>query len=800
MNNSKQEKFVLWFENLSSDDLSIVGGKNASLGEMIKTLKNRNIRVPDGFATTTKAYWKFIDENKIEEKLNRMLDDYQKDKKSLKETGKAIRKLFNDGNMPEEVARDIREAYVELSKRYNADAADVAVRSSATAEDMPEASFAGQQESFLNITGEDHLTQVCKKCFASLFTDRAIAYREENNFKHMNVALSVGIQKMVRSDLAGSGVLFTLDTDSGFPDVVLINAAWGLGENVVQGTVNPDQYTVFKPFLEKKDIEPIIEKTLGSKEKKMVYADRGKNPTKNIKTTGKERASFVLTDGEIMQLARWSTAIEDHYERPMDIEWAKDGEEDRIYIVQARPETVHSQKAAATLKTYRLLEQGKRLLTGLSIGQSIAVGKAGVIKSADQIDKFRKGSILVTTMTDPDWVPIMKKASAIVTELGGRTSHAAIVSREMGIPAIVGAGDATKILKEDQKITVSCAEGDKGHVYEGHLEFEEKDLDLEQVPDIKTSIMLNIGAPEAAMRWWKLPCSGVGLARMEYLINNVIKIHPLALTRFDKLKDKKVRSRIRELTRGYEDKEEYFVELLARGIAVIAASRYPHPVIVRMSDFKTNEYADLIGGRQFEPDEENPMLGWRGASRYYSDEYRDGFALECRAIRRVREKMGFFNVVIMIPFCRTPAEADKVLEVLAENGLLRGKQDLEVYVMAEIPSNIIEAEAFASRFDGFSIGSNDLTQLVLGISRDSEKLAHLFDESEESVKRMISMLIETAHKAGSKVGICGEAPSNDSEFAAFLVKEGIDSISLQPDSVIRVIERLAELESNDQGS
>ncbi len=791
-----KDDFVLWFDDLSSDDLSRVGGKNASLGEMIQTLKKKEIRVPDGFATTTEAYWKFIEENRMEEKLTRFLDNYQKDKKSLKETGKSIRRLFSDATMPQDVARDIREAYSELSKRYNADEADVAVRSSATAEDMPEASFAGQQETFLNIIGEESLVGACKKCFASLFTDRAIAYREENNFKHMDVALSVGIQKMVRSDLAGSGVLFTLDTDSGFPDVVLINAAWGLGENVVQGTVNPDQYTVFKPFLSKEVIDPIIEKTRGSKEKKMVYADTGKKTVRNIKTTQEERDSFVLTEDEIIQLARWSQAIEDHYAKPMDIEWAKDGEQGRIYIVQARPETVHSAKAAATLKTYRLMEEGKRLLTGLSIGQSIAAGKAAVIKSSAQIGRFKEGSVLVTTMTDPDWVPIMKRAAAIVTELGGRTSHAAIVSREMGIPAIVGAKDVTSILKDDQEVTVSCAEGDKGYVYEGELEFEKKDLDLDSVPRINTDIMLNIGAPEAAMRWWKLPCRGVGLARMEYLINNVIKIHPLALTRFDKVKDKKARSRIKDLTRGYEDREEYFVELLARGISVIAASRHPHPVIVRMSDFKTNEYADLIGGRQFEPEEENPMLGWRGASRYYSDEYRDGFALECRAIRRVREKMGFTNVVIMIPFCRTPAEADRVLEVLAENGLLRGKKDLEVYVMAEIPSNIVEAKAFASRFDGFSIGSNDLTQLVLGISRDSEKLAGLFDESQESVKRMISMLIETAHKQGRKVGICGEAPSNDSEFAAFLVKEGIDSISLQPDSVIRVIERIAELEKS----
>lgn len=794
MNVISQDDYILWFDQLNAKDIDRVGGKNASLGEMIMTLKDRGIRVPDGFATTTDAYRAFLEKNDMEDQVKKMLEDFQQGKVSLKETGKAIRKLFNKGEMPEDVAESIRGAYQKLGVRYGNADVDVAARSSATAEDMPEASFAGQQESFLNVKGAQALLEVCKKCFASLFTDRAIAYREEKGFEHMKVALSVGIQKMVRSDLAGSGVLFTLDTDSGFPEVVLINAAWGLGENVVQGTVNPDQYTVFKPFLDRQDIDPIIEKTLGSKEKKMIYAKKGKDPTKNVKASEKERGSFVLTDDEIIQLARWGAEIEKHYEKPMDIEWAKDGEQDKIYIVQARPETVHSQKAAASMKTYKLKEQGELLITGLSIGQSIAQGKVGVIESADQIDDFRDGSILVTTMTDPDWVPIMKRAAAIVTELGGRTSHAAIVSREMGIPAIVGAQDATRTLKDDQEVTVSCAEGDKGYVYAGHLDFQEDEVDLENIPETKTQIMLNIGAPEAAMRWWKLPCRGVGLARMEYLINSVIKIHPLALTRFQEVKDKKAKSRIEELTKGYEDKEEYFVELLARGIAVIAASRHPHPVIVRMSDFKTNEYADLIGGRQFEPAEENPMLGWRGASRYYSEDYRDGFALECRAIRRVRESMGFANVLIMIPFCRTPAEADKVLEVLAENGLMRGKNDLEVFVMAEIPTNILEAEAFARRFDGFSIGSNDLTQLVLGISRDSEKLAHLFDESEESVKQMISMLIETAHKAGRKVGICGEGPSNDSDFAAFLVKSGIDSISLQPDSVLKVIKRVAEVE------
>ncbi|SDB33544.1 phosphoenolpyruvate synthase [Desulfonatronum thiosulfatophilum] len=794
MNESRQDGYIRWFDDLSSNDVALVGGKNASLGEMITSLKEKDIRVPDGFATTTKAYRAFLAENDIEDRIKGLLGEYQQGKASLKDTGRSIRDLFKQGKMPGDVAEAIREAYRELGKRYDATDVDVAARSSATAEDMPEASFAGQQESYLNVTGEDDLLKVCQKCFASLFTNRAISYREEKGFEHMKVALSVGIQKMVRSDLAGSGVLFTLDTDSGFPDVVLINAAWGLGENVVQGTVNPDQYTVFKPFLGKDGIVPIIEKTRGAKEKKMIYAREGDEPTKNVPTSDDEQTSFVLSDEEILQLARWSKVIEDHYGKPMDIEWAKDGEQDAIFIVQARPETVHSRKTGQSMKTYRLKGQGERLVTGLSIGQAIAAGKVCVIESAEQIDDFKDDCILVTTMTDPDWVPIMKRAAAIVTDHGGRTSHAAIVSRELGIAAIVGSNDATKKLRDGQEVTVSCAEGEKAYVYDGILEYEEEDVDLENVPETKTRIMLNIGAPQAAMRWWKLPCKGVGLARMEYLVNNVIKIHPLALTRFDEVEDDKAKARIEELTQGYADKKDYFVELLARGIGTIAASRHPHPVIVRMSDFKTNEYADLIGGRQFEPKEENPMLGWRGASRYYSEDYRDGFALECRAIHMVREKMGFTNVLIMIPFCRTPAEADKVLEVLAENGLKRGERGLEVYVMAEIPTNILEAEAFAERFDGFSIGSNDLTQLVLGISRDSEKLSHLFDESEESVKRLIRMLIETAHKAGRKVGICGEAPSNNSEFAAFLVKSGIDSISLQPDSVLKVIRRTAEVE------
>jgi pyruvate,water dikinase len=792
MNTSQQNNFVQWFESLNSKDISRVGGKNASLGEMISALKDKNIRVPEGFATTTEAYRIFLSENRMEKRIDGLLEDYHNQDASLHETGHAIRTLFHEAEMPEAVAEAICDVYRELGSRYKKDDVDVAVRSSATAEDMPDASFAGQQESFLNVSGENALLKACKDCFASLFTDRAISYREEKGFDHMKVALSVGVQKMVRSDLAGSGVMFTLDTDSGFPDVVLINAAWGLGENVVQGTVNPDQYTVFKPFVNDENLEPILEKTLGSKKKKMVYAKT--KPTKNLNTPEEEQASFVLSDSEILQLARWAADIEKHYNTPMDIEWAKDGEQNTMFIVQARPETVYSQKASGSIKTYTLKEKSECLVKGLGIGKAIATGTVRIIKSVDQIDDLEDGDILVTTMTDPDWVPVMKRAAAIVTDQGGRTSHAAIVSRELGIPAVVGTDNATMVLENGQAVTVNCAGDAECQVYAGHLDFVEEAVNIEDIPETKTRIMLNIGAPQAAMHWWKLPCEGVGLARMEYLINNVIKIHPLALTRFEEVTDDNARKQIEDLTRQYADKSEYFVELLARGIATIAASRYPHQVIVRMSDFKTNEYAGLIGGSRFEPEEDNPMLGWRGASRYYSDDYKDGFALECRAIRRVREKMGFANVTIMIPFCRTPGEADKVLDVLEQNGLKRGEKDLQVYIMAEIPTNILEAEDFARRFDGFSIGSNDLTQLTLGIGRDSEKLAPLFDENESSVRRLIRMLIDAAHKAGSTVGICGEAPSNNIEFAAFLVEAGIDSISLQPDSVLAVRKRVAEIE------
>jgi len=787
-------KYIRWFEEIGVKDVPLVGGKNASLGEMIVNLKAKGVPVPDGFATTADAYWKFVEFNKIREKMKVLVDEYRKNPKSLAKVGKGVRKLFLASDFPEDLSQPILNAYRELSKRCDAKNVDVAVRSSATAEDLPDASFAGQQETYLNITSENELLNACRRCFASLFTDRAIAYREEKKFDHLKVALSIGIQKMVRSDLAGAGVMFTLDTDTGFRDVVEINASWGLGENVVQGAVNPDEYVVFKPLLDKDNLVPIIEKNLGEKEKKMIYAKGGTKPTKNIATPIKERQAFVLSDDEIIKLSRWAVIIEDHYGKPMDMEWAKDGKSGKLFIVQARPETVESRKEATVFKEYRLLEKGKVLLEGLAIGDAVVSGKAQVIKDVKNIGLFEKGSILVTGMTDPDWVPIMRQAAGIITDHGGRTSHAAIVSRELGIPAIVGTGIATKTLHHGQQITLSCAEGEKGFIYEGFLKFEEEELNLKGLPQTKTQIMMNMGEPAAAFRWWRLPCHGIGLARMEFIINNEIKIHPMALVRFSELKDAKARKRIEALTRGYKDKTEYFVDKLARGIGMIAASQYPYPVIVRMSDFKTNEYANLIGGSQFEYKEENPMLGFRGASRYYSDKYREGFSLECRALKRVREEMGLANVVVMIPFCRTIGEADSVLKVMGENHLKRGENGLEVYVMAEIPSNIILADQFSQRFDGFSIGSNDLTQLVLGIDRDSEELAKIFDERNEAVKRLISSLIETAHKYGAKVGICGQAPSDYPEFAGFLVEQGIDSISLNPDSVIGIIKRVAEVE------
>jgi pyruvate,water dikinase len=791
----QDDRYVRWFETLNNTDVSLVGGKNASLGEMVHTLKDRGIPVPQGFATTAAAYWEFLKVNNLSGKIDALLQDWRQGAKSLEETGKAIRRLFLRSQFPQEIAAAISIAYHELSRRYNVTDVDVAVRSSATAEDLPDASFAGQQESFLNVTGDHELMEACRWCYASLFTDRAMIYRQEKGFDHLRVALSIGVQKMVRADKAGSGVMFTIDTETGFRDVAVINAAWGLGENVVQGTVNPDEYMVFKPLLADPGLIPIIEKNLGAKEKKLVYAVGGTRTTRNLDTARDERTSFVLSNAEILTLARWAVTIEAHYGKAMDIEWAKDGGSGRLFIVQARPETVQSRREAGYLKTYEMQQQGKRLLTGLAIGEAIAAGRVCRIRSAADIARFKDNAILVTEMTDPDWVPIMKRARGIVTDHGGRTCHAAIVSRELGIPAIVGTGKATEVLKNGQEITISGAEGDQGYVYEGLLKFRETEVNLANLPETRTRIMMNIASPAAAFRWWRLPVKGIGLARMEFIINSIIKIHPLALLHFDQVTDPGTRREILALTEGYEDKVEYFVDNLARGIAKIAASQYPEPVIVRMSDFKTNEYANLVGGQQFEFQENNPMLGFRGASRYYSDRYRDGFALECRAVKRVREEMGLANVIVMIPFCRTLQEADRVLQELADNGLKRGEAGLLVYVMAEIPSNVILAEKFAQRFDGFSIGSNDLTQLVLGVDRDSAELSELFDERDEAVTRMIRSLITSAHLAGRKVGICGQAPSDYPDFAEFLVSCGIDSISLNPDSVIKVIRQVAEAEA-----
>jgi pyruvate, water dikinase len=785
---------IEWFENLGRSQVALVGGKNASLGEMVRTLGISGIKVPPGFATTAGAYWRYLDANELRPAIATQMDAWEQGKITLEEAGAAVRALILRGVWPVDIVDEISAAYRELGLRTGKAETDVAVRSSATAEDLPDASFAGQQETFLNIKGEIELLKACRRCYASLFTDRAISYRKAKGFDHMKVALSIGVQQMVRSDLGGSGVMFSIDTETGFDKVVLINAAWGLGENVVQGAVDPDEYQVFKPLLGDPRLSPIIEKARGEKAIKMIYA-QGDKPTRNVPTSKAERAAFVLSDAEILSLARCATTIEAHYGCPMDMEWARDGETGEMFIVQARPETVQSQRKAGTLQSYTVGKKGRTLSTGIAIGDAIVTGEVCVIENAKDIASFVDGSILVTSTTDPDWVPVMKRAKAIVTDHGGRTSHAAIVSRELGLPAIVGTGNATALLHSGQSVTVSCAEGDQGFVYEGAAEFAVEDIDVSKLPATRTEIMLNLANPAAAFRWWQLPADGVGLARMEFVVTNAIRVHPMALVRFDELKDETARAQIAELTAAYPDKSEYFVDRLSRGLARLAAAFYPKPVIVRMSDFKTNEYAGLLGGAQFEPREENPMIGFRGASRYYSPLYREGFALECKAIARLRNQMGFTNVVAMIPFCRSVAEADKVLEVMSQSGLGRGDNGLKVYVMCEIPSNVVLASRFAERFDGFSIGSNDLTQLTLGVDRDSSELAGLFNEQDEAVEWMISNVIEAANKAGAKVGLCGQAPSDHPEFARFLVNCGIDSISVSPDSFVEVKRHVAIAEA-----
>ena len=796
---SETPRLVIGLQESGREQVALVGGKNSSLGEMLRHLGDRGVRVPPGFATTSDAYWSFLDANGLDERIRQSMAEYHAGKSSLEETGRSLRAAFLQGQWPEDTASAIREAYRSLCQELGRDAVDVAVRSSATAEDLPDASFAGQQESFLNVHGEDALLDACRRCFASLFTDRAISYRENRGFDHLQVALSVGVQQMVRSDRGSSGVMFSIDTETGFDQAVVITAAWGLGETVVQGTVDPDEYHVFKPFIGQAGRVPVIERRCGGKAQKMLYSrDQGQG-TMLSETSELERRSLVLSDEDVLCLADWACRIEDHYGCPMDIEWARDGDSQELFVVQARPETVSAGRAGNEYRSIRLRSRGDLLVTGLSIGDGAAVGPVCRLDSPQDIGRFEDGAVLVTGNTDPDWVPIMKRAAAIVTDRGGRTSHAAIVSRELGLPAVVGANDATQKLSQGQEVTVSCAEGDQGFVYAGRAELEEETIDTDALPQTRTQVMLNLANPASAYRWWRLPFDGVGLARMEFVINDHVRVHPMALVEFDRVRDAGAREQIEALTAGYEDKSEYFVEQLATGLARIAAVAHPRPVIIRMSDFKTNEYANLVGGRDFEPQEENPMLGFRGASRYYSPRYREGFALECRAIRRLRETKGFDNVVVMIPFCRTLEEADRVLDVMSSNGLGRGEGGLEVYVMCELPSNVILAREFAERFDGFSIGSNDLTQLVLGVDRDSEALASLFSEQDEAVKWMIQRVIREAGRAGRKIGLCGQAPSDQPEFAEFLVRCGIDSLSVTPDSFIRVKQHVARAEAEVDG-
>jgi pyruvate,water dikinase len=790
-------RFIRWFDEVGNGDVEIVGGKCASLGEMICNLVPKGIAVPMGFAVTAEAYRHFVRSSGLEPVITDYLVMLQAGELTLAQAGRKIRTAIVQAPWPDDLEDEIRAAYADLSQRDGRDATDVAVRSSATAEDLPDASFAGQQDTYLNMLGTDAVLDATRRCFASLFTDRAITYRRHQGFDHLSVALAVAVQKMVRSDAACAGTMFTLDTETGFPHVVVIDASWGLGESVVGGHVTPDEYRVFKGALDREGVLPVIEKRLGAKQTKLIYAGEVEGHTERVRTPKSERDQFTLTDAEATELARWAVKIEEHYGRPMDIEWARDGLTGQLFITQARPETVQSRRQpGATLQTWSLEETGEVLVEGVAVGHGIASGTARVLYDpADAANTFQDGEVLVTPMTDPDWVPLMERASAIVTDAGGRTSHAAIISRELGVPAIVGCGDATRKLETGDVVTVSCAEGDRGNVYEGKLAFSSSGVDMDDLPETRTKVLMIAGSPQTAYRWWRVPCEGVGLARMEFIINNVIRVHPLALLHFDEVADDEVRWQIEKITRGYADKPTYFVDKLARAMAGIAAAQWPHPVIVRMSDFKSNEYADLIGGRQFEPVEHNPMLGFRGASRYYSDKYREGFALECRALRMAREQLGMTNLVPMIPFCRTPAEADKVLAEMKAHGLERGKDGLQVYVMVEVPSNVILADQFAERFDGFSIGSNDLTQLVLGIDRDSGDLAHLFDSRDEAVKRMIRQVIEVANRTGTKIGICGQAPSDHPEFARFLVECGIDTIAVNPDSLVEVRRHIAAAES-----
>ncbi len=785
----KKKPYILWFHEIGIEDLAIVGGKNASLGEMACSLRKKRVPIPPGFAITAHAYKYVLEKGDALGQLKEILHGLDaKDTRALEAAGQKARKLILGCEFPMDLQEEILAAYHKLSKPFKTSHTDVAVRSSATAEDLPNASFAGQQETYLNVTGDKALIEACKKCFASLFTNRAIAYRAENKIDHIKTCLSVGVQKMIRSDLASSGVIFTLDTETGFPNVVFITGSYGLGESVVQGLVNPDEFIVFKTTL-KKGFKPLINKVIGEKATQIIYGKA--NATKKIETPVSERKKFCITDKEALQLAKWAIDVEEHYSKkhkkwtPMDLEWAKDGRTGKLYIVQARPETVQSRKNPNFIEEFKLAEKGKVLTTGKSVGNKIGQGKAHVIRDVKDAKEFREGEILVTDMTDPDWVPIMRVASAIVTNRGGRTSHAAIVSRELGLPCIVGTNNATEVIKTGAPITVDCTEGEKGVVYEKLLKFNVKKIDIRKVPRPKTNMMINVGYPDEAFGLSFLPNDGVGLAREEFIITESIRIHPMALVHFDKVKDPHIRKEIEEITAGYSDKKQFFIDKLAMGVALIAAAFYPRDVILRFSDFKTNEYFNLIGGKYFEPHEENPMIGWRGASRYYKEGYQEGFALECKAIKKVREEFGLTNLKVMIPVCRTPEEGEKVLEVMKKNGLEQGKDGLQVYVMCEIPSNVILADRYCDLFDGFSIGSNDLTQMTLGVDRDSALVSDIFDERNEAIKRMVEHVITVARKRKKKIGICGDAPSTYPEFAKFLVDCGINSISLSPDAVMK---------------
>lgn len=795
---TQRNMYTTPFNELSIDDIPKVGGKNASLGEMIQKLTARGIRVPNGFATTVDAYWDYLEENGIKGKLEEALDQLDLDHfTNLAEVSRSAQALILKGSIPDDLGKAIGAAYRELCKQ-TVDNVSVAVRSSATAEDLPQASFAGQQETYLNISGVPALLEATKKCFASLFTGRAIKYRIDHGFQHMDVGLSVGVQQMVRSDQGCSGVAFTLEPETGFKDVVVINGIWGLGEYMVKGEVDPDEYIVFKPTL-RQNKEAIISQKRGKKDTMLVYVDEAgastNETTVNKQTPREKRERFVLEPKEVMELARWSLIIEEHYGKPMDIEWAKDGISGQLFILQARPETVHTiDQDAHVLKNYKLKEKGKVLTTGIAIGSKIAVGKVKVLKHPGESDKLQPGDVLVTEVTNPDWDPIMKKASAVVTNKGGRTSHAAIVARELGVVAVIGTGDATSVLSDGQEVTVSCAEGRSGNIYDGKLSWDTQEIDTKKISLPNTEVMLILGDPERAFQHAALPNHGIGLMRLEFVISNAIKIHPMALVRYHDLEHDQDRQVIGELTRHYEDKEAYFVDQLAQAVATTAAPFYPKDVIVRMSDFKSNEYANLIGGRAFEPDEENPMLGFRGASRYYHPRYKEGFRLECEAMKKVRDEMGLTNVKLMIPFCRTVEEGKKVVGLMSDYGLKQRDNGLEIYTMIEIPSNVILAEEFAKVFDGFSIGSNDLTQLTLGLDRDSELVQPLFNENNPAVKSLISQVIAAAKRTGTKIGLCGQAPSDFPEYASFLVECGIDSISFTPDAVIAGIENINKAE------